>query len=132
MIKLANLLCVLSAYLIESWISPGCSYEFNVVYVQHKQEVHIFKNKNNRKSWRDIFVYHFLFLYLFIRSCKIAIIETHAYDIAHDANAISSLIIQSTYQGQVESSRRCSITKAVLKIFAIFTGKYLCRSLFLT
>ena len=34
-------------------------------------------------------------------------------------------------QGQVESSHRCSITKAVLINFAISTGKYLRCSLFL-
>ena len=30
------LLCVILTYLIESWISPGCSYEFNVVYMQRE------------------------------------------------------------------------------------------------
>ena len=53
-----------------------------------------FKNKNKRKSLRDIFVSFFL-LYLFIRSCKFVKID--AYDIAHDENAMSSLIIQSIY-----------------------------------
>ena len=58
-------------YLIESWISPGCLYEFNVVYVQQQKsqffilqpifEVHTCKNKNKIKSLRDTFVYHFLF-----------------------------------------------------------------------
>ena len=36
MISFVNLLCVLLTYLIESWNSPGCSYEFNVVYVQRE------------------------------------------------------------------------------------------------
>ena len=59
-------------------------------------EVHTFKNKNKRKSrLRDIFVCHFFFLYLFIRSCKFVTTETRAYDIAHDENVMSSLIIQS-------------------------------------
>ena len=64
------LLCVLLTYLIESWISPGCSYEFNVVYMQREisicytkttYEGHTFKNENKRKSLRYIFVYLFLF-----------------------------------------------------------------------
>ena len=50
-------------------------------------EVHTFSNKNKIKSLRDIFVYHSL-LYLFV------IIETRAYDIAHDENSMISLIIQ--------------------------------------
>ena len=44
----------------------------------------------------------------------------------------STLIIQSVYYGQIESSHRCSIAKSVLKNFAIFTGKFLCWSLFWT
>ena len=65
------LLCVLLTYLIESWISPGCYIEFNIVYVQREKysicfttaiyELYTFKNKNERKLLRDIFVYHFLF-----------------------------------------------------------------------
>ena len=60
----ASLLCLLLPYFIESRISSGCSYEFNVVYVQREKpsyEVHTFKNKNKRKPLRDNFVYHFLF-----------------------------------------------------------------------
>ena len=34
------------------------------------------------------------------------------------------------YQTDKSSHRRCYITKAVLKNFAIFTGKHLCWSLF--
>ena len=34
-------------------------------------------------------------LYLFIRSCKLVIIETCTFDITHDESAMSSLIIQS-------------------------------------
>ena len=60
MISSANLLCELLIYLIESRIPPGCSYEFNVVYVQRKKyivfyttttyEVYTFKSKNKRTS----------------------------------------------------------------------------------
>ena len=60
----ASLLCVLLPYFIESRISSGCSYEFNVVYMQPEKpsyEVHTFKNKNKRKPLRAIFFYHFLF-----------------------------------------------------------------------
>ena len=51
------------------------------------------------------------------------IVETRAYDIVHDENAMSSLIIQSIQQGQVQSSHRCAITKAVLKYLAIFVNR---------
>ena len=40
------------------------------------------------------FCLSFLILYLFIRSCKFVIIETRAYDITHDENAMTSLISQ--------------------------------------
>ena len=67
----------------------------NIFYSTTTNEVHTFKNKNKIKPLKDIFVYHFLFLYLFICSCKPVIIETQAYDIVHDENVMSSLIIQS-------------------------------------
>ena len=44
---------------------------------------------------------------------------------------MSSLIIQSIWLGQVESSLRGYITIAILKNFTIFSAKYLCWSLFL-
>ena len=60
MVSFVNLLCLLSTYLIESWISPACSYEFSVVYVQRGKseyllycktyEVHIFRNKQKNKN----------------------------------------------------------------------------------
>ena len=90
-------LCTLT-YLIESWISPGCSYEFYVVYVQPDKsqylstatyEVHTFKKKNTRKSLRDILDCHFLF-YMFLRSCKFVVIETRPFDIAHDEKVMCS------------------------------------------
>ena len=37
MLSFANMFCVLLTYLIEIWISPGSSYEFNVVYVQREK-----------------------------------------------------------------------------------------------
>ena len=37
MTSFSNLPCVLLTYLIESRISPACSYEFNVVYVQREK-----------------------------------------------------------------------------------------------
>ena len=48
-------------------------------------EVHTLKNKNEKKLLRDIFDANY----------KFVLIETRAYDIAHDENAMSSLIIQS-------------------------------------
>ena len=80
-ILFANFLCLLLAYLIEHWISTGCSYEFNVVYVQ-----------------REIFAYYFFILYLFIRSCKFVTIEARTSDIAHE-NAMSSKIIWRSSHG---------------------------------
>ena len=77
-------------------------YEFNVVYVQLEKysicctvttyELSRTKIKENHS---DAFCLSFSHLYLFLRSCKFAIIETSAYDKAHDQNAMSSLIIQS-------------------------------------
>ena len=32
---------VLLNYLIESWISPGCSYEFNVVYMKWEESQYL-------------------------------------------------------------------------------------------
>ena len=57
-------------YLIKLWISPAGSCEFNVVCAQQEKSQYLlcynnktynFKNKNYRKSLRDIFLYHFLF-----------------------------------------------------------------------
>ena len=78
MISSANLLCVLLTYLIESSVSAGGSYEFNVVFVLQEKystfhstttyEVYILKT-NKRKLLKDIFVYNFLFyIYLFVNT----------------------------------------------------------------
>ena len=81
----------------ESWISPGCSHEFNVVFMQREKsqhlfattyEVHTFKN-NNKKIIKRQFCLLFSFLYLFICSCKFVIIETRTYDIAVDEKVMS-------------------------------------------
>ena len=53
----------------------------SICYTTKTYEV-TFKNKNFKKSLRDIFVYHFLFYICF------AISETRAYDVAHDKNAM--------------------------------------------
>ena len=42
-----------------------------------------------KKSLRGNFVYFFIFLYLFICSCKFVIIETRTYDIAVDEKVMS-------------------------------------------
>ena len=75
--------------------------EITVCYTKTSYELHTFKNKNKRNLLRDILVYHFVF-YICLIVCKFAIIETRAYDIAHDESAMSSLIIQSIYYGQVQ------------------------------
>ena len=106
MISLANLLCVLLTYLIESWISPGGSYEFNVVvYVQWEKYIvfvilqqHMectLSRTNLRESIKIHFCLSFSLLYLFICNWIFFILKTGANDIAHDENAMSSLIIQS-------------------------------------
>ena len=69
MISFANLLCVL--------LISGCEFllvvhvnlmqfmcnerNHSICYTTTTYEVHTFKNKNERKTLRDIFVYHFLF-----------------------------------------------------------------------
>ena len=40
-ISFVNLLWVLLTYVIESWISPGCSCEFNVVYLQREKSQYL-------------------------------------------------------------------------------------------
>ena len=90
-----------------------------------------FQEQKLKKIIKGRFCLSFSLLYLFIGSCKFVITETGAYDIAHDESAMGSLIIQSMYQDQIECSHRCSITKTVLKNFAIFTEKYLDWSPFL-
>ena len=67
MISFANLLIVLLIYLIESLISPSCSYEFNVVYVQWdkysmfyttaRSEVHTLKNKAKSNHYEETFLF---------------------------------------------------------------------------
>ena len=49
MILFANLLCVLLTYCIESWVFPGCSYEFNVVYLQWQKRIVFFILQQHRK-----------------------------------------------------------------------------------
>ena len=66
--------------------------EIYICYTTIIYEVHTFKNKNKRNSFRNISDYHFLFY--FIRSCQFVIIETRAYDIAREENVMRSLIIQ--------------------------------------
>ena len=46
MILFVNLLLLPLTYLIESWISPGYSYEFNVVYVQPDKSQYLLHYSN--------------------------------------------------------------------------------------
>ena len=73
MTKLANSLCVLLTYLIESWISSGCSTDL--------YEVHTFNDKSKRKSFAEILfiIFSFVLVYLLIPSCKFVVIETRTY-----------------------------------------------------
>ena len=45
----------LCTYLMESWISPGCSYEFNVVYGQREKSQHWLYYNN---IWNEHFQEH--------------------------------------------------------------------------
>ena len=125
-ILLASLLYVLLTYLIESWISPGCSYEFNVVYMQRERshsicyttttyEVCTYKNKNKGTSLRDIFVYHFFSFISVYSQLQIVIIETRSYDIVSTWWERNELINQSKYiiesswkQPLVSYNKNCS------------------------
>ena len=51
-ISFANMLRVFLTYLVESWISPGCSYEYNVVYVQREKSQYLL-------YYNDIWSTHF-------------------------------------------------------------------------
>ena len=62
-----------------------------------------------QKSLRNAFVYHFFFY-----------ICLHALTTQH------KLVVQVISQGQVQSSHRRSITKAVLRYLSTFTGRDLC------
>ena len=68
-------------------------------------------------------------LYLFIRRCKLIIIETRLQHSTWWEG--DELFNHSKHIIQVESSHRCSMKKAILNNFTIFTGKCLCWSLFL-
>ena len=77
------------------WCSLYATGEITVLVILRQHAVHTFKNKNKRKIIKIHFCLSFSLLYMFIRSCKFIIVETRIYDIAHDENAMSSLMIQS-------------------------------------
>ena len=62
-------------------------------YKQHFQEQKTL-SRTGKKIIKRHFYLPFSLLYLFIHSCKFVVIETYAYDIAHDDNVMSSLISQ--------------------------------------
>ena len=126
MILFMNLLLGFSTYLIKSWISPGCSYNFQAVYVQQEKtqyllyysniwSTHFQKQKEKKTLFIIIISHYFSRLYLFIFGWKLVITETSSYHKAHDQNAMRLVIIQSIKQGQLKSCHSCSIIKAVLK-----------------
>ena len=63
----------------------------SICHTKTTYEVNTFKNKNKRKSSKRYFYLSFSLLHLFIRNCKFFIIETRAYDIARNENAMISL-----------------------------------------
>ena len=126
MILFMNLLFGFSTYLIKSWISPGCSYNFQAVYVQQEKtqyllyysniwSTHFQKQKEKKTLFIIIISHYFSRLYLFIFGWKLVITETSSYHKAHDQNAMRLVIIQIIKQGQLKSCHSCSIIKAVLK-----------------
>ena len=70
-------------------------------------EVHTSKTKNKRKHEETFLFIIFSFESLYLQ-LQIFYNRNRSYDIAHDENAMSSLIIQSIQQGQVKNSYRCS------------------------
>ena len=73
----------------------------SICYTTATYEVDTFKNKNKRESLlRGIFDYHFLvYICLFVAANLFK--QKCAYNIAHDENAMSSLIIQSKAYNRV-------------------------------
>ena len=63
------------------------------------------KIKENHEETFLFIIFSFESLYL---QLQIFCNRNRSYDIAHDENAMSSLIIQSIQQGQVKNSYRCS------------------------
>ena len=77
---------------------------------QHMKYRLSFKSKFKRKPLRHIFL-SFSLLYLFIRSSKFVIIETCAYNIANDENAMISFKVNnrsSQKQPPVFYNKSCS------------------------
>ena len=104
------------------------SSNHRICYTTWTYEVHAFKNKNKRKSLRYIFVYHFIF-YMFFRICNFRITETrlrHSLWWERD-----ELINHSKYIiGSGRKQPPLFYNKSFFKIFAIFTEKYPCWSVF--
>ena len=86
---------------MESWISPGCSYEFNVVYCNETihcicftiatYEVHTFKNGNTVFAWKSAYPW------------KSACLELKFYDAVNLADsAICLLQIVVFYNSSVK------------------------------
>ena len=76
----------------------------------------------NKKIIKIHFCLSFFLLHLFLLSCKFLIIETRAHDMAHNDNAINSKL----YIRVRSKAATGVLQQKLLKIFAIFTEKYLC------
>ena len=69
--------------------------EITVFVLLHQHMKYTLQEQKLKKIINRHFCLTFSLSYMFISSCKLFIIETRAYDIAHDENANSSSIIQS-------------------------------------
>ena len=83
-----------------------------------------------------MYIYITIYIYInFVFFVYCNIVATHTHTAAHWSHCFHIHIIFDSFDSfeilLKSSYRRCSIKKAVLKNFAIFIGKHLCRSLFL-
>ena len=92
MISFANLLCCLLTYPPNfSWLFTCNDRNRSICYTTttYAWSTHL-QEQRSKKIIKSPFCLSFSFLYLYFCSSKFVIIETRAYGIAHDENAISS------------------------------------------
>ena len=91
-ISFANLLCCLLTYPPNfSWLFTCNERNRSIRYTTttYVWSTHL-QEQRSKKIIKSLFCLSFSFLYLYFCSGKFVIVETSAYDIAHDENAISS------------------------------------------
>ena len=103
----------------------------SICYTITIYEVRFFKNGNQWKPLRDIFVYNFLLYICFICRCKFVIIETHAYVIAHEKGwctvtftlVISFKFIMADFRSLEFTNKGCSTGKLIHTNLCFFLFK---------